>query len=91
MGFEINTDTYDFKNKEYFDNYKKNLYFFIYILFNIFLLIFCVFCLIFIEIPIIKNKKFPKKKTGRYTKMKAKIENNGEQFDINERFTTDPV
>ena len=90
MGLEINNDTYDYKNKEYLDNYKKNLICFLHILFNIFILIFCLFCLIFIEIPIIKNQKF-KKQNGRFTKLKSKIENNGDQFDINERFTADPV
>ena len=69
---------------------KKNLYFSINIIFHIFILIFLIFCLIFIEIPIIRNKKSPKNK-GRLTKIKEKIETNEEQFDINERFTADPV
>jgi hypothetical protein len=53
--------------------------------------LFCVFSLIFIEIPLIRNKKIQQKKSGRYTKFKEKIENNEEQFDINERFTSEPI
>ena len=65
----------------------------------------CCFSLIFIEIPIIRTKKKQKKrgrftiirtkkkqkKRGRFTRFKEKIEKNEEQFDINERFTVDPV
>jgi hypothetical protein len=50
----------------------------------------CCFSLIFIEIPIITTKK-KQKKRGRFTRFKEKIEKNEEQFDINERFTVDPV
>ena len=35
------------------------------------------------------NRKDPKRK-GRITRLKEKIVNNEEQFDINERFTTEP-
>lgn len=87
---EINNKTYDFNNNKYIHNSKKYLYLSINIIFHIFILIFLIFCLIFIEIPIIRNKKSPKNK-GRLTKFKEKIENNEEQFDINERFTTEPV
>ena len=87
---EINNKTYDFNNNKYIHNSTKNFYLSINIIFHIFILIFLIFCLIFIEIPIIRNKKNPKNK-GRLTKIKEKIENNEEQFDINERFTADPV
>ena len=87
---ELNNETYDFNNNKFILNKKKNLYFSINIIFHIFILIFLIFCLIFIEIPIIRNKKSPKNK-GRLTKIKEKIETNEEQFDINERFTADPV
>lgn len=87
----MNSDTYDYINKEYFDHFKKNILSFAYILINIFILIFCLFCLIFIVIPIIKNNKTIRNKNGRLTKIKEKIEDNEEQFDINERFTSDPV
>ena len=58
---------------------------------NLLIILFCVFSLIFIEIPLIRNKKIQQKKSGRYTKFKEKIENNEEQFDINERFTSEPI
>ena len=87
---EINKDTYDFNNEEFFDNFQKDLIYILYILFNVIILIGCIFVLIFIVFPIIKNKKKPKKR-GRFTRFKEKIENNEEQFDINERFTADPV
>ena len=91
FGLEINSKTYDFNNNTFVHNSKKNLYLFINILLNIIILLFLLFCLIFIEIPIIRYKKPPQKISGRYTKFKEKIEKNEEQFDINERFTTEPV
>ena len=90
FGIEINKDTYDFKNKKYFDNLEKNIFYFVYIIFNIFILVCCCFSLIFIEIPIIRTKK-KQKKRGRFTRFKEQIEKNEEQFDINERFTAEPV
>ena len=42
-------------------------------------------------IPIIRNKKEEQNKKGRYTRFKEKIENNEDQFDINERFTVEPT
>jgi hypothetical protein len=53
------------------------------------LVCFC-FSLIFIEISIIRTKK-KQKKRGRFTRFKEIIEKNEEQFDINERFTVEPV
>ena len=91
FGLEINNNTYDFKNEKYFHNSKKIIYFIINILFNLLILFFSLFCLIFIEIPLIRNIKLPQKKSGRYTKFKEKIQNNEEQFDINERFTSEPI
>ena len=91
FGLEINSKTYDFNNNRFVHNSKKNLYLFINILLNIVILLFLLFCLIFIEIPIFRKKKSPQKQSGRYTKFKENIENNEEKFDINERFTTEPV
>ncbi len=91
FGIEINNNTYDFKNGKFIHNSKKYIYFIINFMINLLILFFCIFFLIFVEIPIIKNKKIPQNKSGRYTKFKEKIENNEEQFDINERFTAEPV
>ena len=89
FGLDINNDTYNFEDKEYLNNYKKILFSFFYTLCNIIFLLFCFFCLIFIEIPLIKYKRNPNKKSGK--KLKEKIDNNEEQFDINERFTAEPI
>lgn len=90
FGLEINNNSYDYENNEFISNYKKEILYFINILINALLFIFCLFCLIFIEIPILINKK-GNKNNGRFTRFKERIENNGEKFDINERFTAEPV
>ena len=89
FGLEINSNTYNYNNKEFINNHDKNILYFFNILFNATFLIFSLFCLIFIEIPILMNKKEPKKR-GRFTRFKENFENNEEQFDINERFTAEP-
>ena len=90
FGLEINKDSYDFNNRKFIKGYKKTILYSINIILNSIILIFCLFFLIFIEIPIIKNRKSFIAK-GRFTKLKEKIVTNESQFDINERFTTDPL
>lgn len=82
---------FDLEINSNYHNLKKKFLLSVYLLFNLLFLICCLFPLIFIVIPIIRNKKKEQDKKGRYTKFKEKIEMNEEQFDINERFTFEPT
>lgn len=79
----MNQETYDFENNEYKSKNRKVIITIIITIINIIVIIGNLISFVFIEIPLLRNKK-KQIKAGRYTKFKQTIENNDEQFDINE-------
>lgn len=88
FNIEINIDTYDFDKKEFIGNSKiyKNLWKFTFIFFNGFIILCCVYALIFILMPIIYFRIIQRcKKSPRYSEIK-----NGSNISLlKERFTSD--
>lgn len=72
----INFDTYDFSKREYIDKTEKYIWKTLFIGINGFILLGCVYALIFILIPIIKFRIFQcsEKRKRRYSIVGERIE-----------------
>lgn len=89
FNLKINISTYDFVNDEYNDNWKKNLWKFLFIFVNGFIILGCIYSFIFILIPIVYFRIGQcLRKDTRVTEFKERLGSRNISL-LKERFTSD--